>query len=138
MTDNSSTKYARLAQLAEEFAARCRQGERPTVQEYLARYPELADDIRKVFPALAELEQAEGDHPTQAGPALRQVGDYRIVREVGRGGMGVVYEAQQLSLGRRVALKVLPPQVAQDVRALERFKREAQAAAQLHHTNIVP
>src|SRR5689334_15236890 len=67
-----------------------------------------------------------------------QLGDFRLVREVGRGGMGVVYEAEQISLGRRVALKVLPFAAALDARQLQRFKNEAQAAACLHHTNIVP
>jgi eukaryotic-like serine/threonine-protein kinase len=67
-----------------------------------------------------------------------ELGDYRIIREIGRGGMGVVYEAEQLSLGRRVALKVLPFAVAPDGRQLQRFKNEAQAAAQLHHAHIVP
>src|SRR5262249_26704897 len=62
----------------------------------------------------------------------------RIVREVGRGGMGIVYEAEQLSLGRRVALKVLPFAATMDPRQLQRFQNEARAAAQLHHTNIVP
>src|SRR5262249_42173939 len=61
-----------------------------------------------------------------------------IIREVGRGGMGVVYEAMQLSLGRRVALKVLPFAATLDPRHLQRFQSEAHAAAQLHHTNIVP
>src|SRR5262249_45372704 len=65
------------------------------------------------------------------------LGDYRILREIGRGGMGVVYEAEQLSLGRHVALKVLPWAAAMDPKQLQRFKNEAQAAAQLHHTNIV-
>src|SRR5206468_5523815 len=66
------------------------------------------------------------------------LGDFRIIREAGRGGMGVVYEAEQVSLGRRVALKVLPFAAALDPRQLARFRVEAQAAAQLHHTNIVP
>src|ERR1700730_8292799 len=66
------------------------------------------------------------------------VGDFQLLNEIGRGGMGVVYEAKQLSLGRRIALKVLPFASALDPRQLQRFKNEAQAAAQLHHTNIVP
>src|SRR5260370_5525234 len=80
--------------------------------------------------------------PDSLTPATIQpegpLGDYRIVREVGRGGMGIVYEAVQISLGRRVALKVLPFTAALDAKQLQRFKNEATAAAQLHHNNIVP
>src|SRR5690349_11234597 len=68
----------------------------------------------------------------------RTLGDFRIVCEIGRGGMGIVYEAEQISLGRRVALKVLPFAATLDPRQLQRFKNEAHAAAQLHHANIVP
>ncbi len=75
---------------------------------------------------------------TSDGTAPQRLGEYRIIREVGRGGMGIVYEAVQESLGRRVALKVLPFQSLSDANHLERFRREAQAAAKLHHTNIVP
>ncbi|HEV2947270.1 MAG TPA: serine/threonine-protein kinase, partial [Gemmataceae bacterium] len=71
-------------------------------------------------------------------PRSSILGDYRLIREIGRGGMGVVYEAEQISLNRRVALKILPFAAALDSRHLQRFKTEAQAAAQLHHTNIVP
>ena len=68
----------------------------------------------------------------------RQIGDYRIVREIGRGGMGIVYEAHQKSLNRQVALKILPFAAVLDQRQIARFRNEAQAAAQLHHPHIVP
>src|SRR5262249_48733918 len=75
---------------------------------------------------------------TESDPLACTLGDFRIIREVGRGGMGIVYEAEQMSLQRRVALKVLPFAGAMDSRQLQRFKNESLAAAQLHHTNIVP
>ena len=139
-----------VLELAEEFLERYRQGERPALKEYIDRHPELADEIREVFPAMAMMENialadesldgdptGDGAGQPEAAP-LEQLGDYRIIREVGRGGMGVVYEAEQVSLGRHVALKVLPPQMLRDAKQPPRFEREAQAAAQLHHTNIVP
>jgi WD40 repeat protein/serine/threonine protein kinase len=135
-----------LSQLAEEYLERYRRGERPAPTEYAARHPELADQIRELFPALVLMEDVRPGPQTLVGAAIapaaevppRRLGEYRLVREVGRGGMGVVYEAEQESLGRRVALKVLPPGVLGDARQVERFQREAKAAARLHHTNIVP
>jgi serine/threonine protein kinase/Flp pilus assembly protein TadD len=145
MTDQGSGREP-LERLVEEFAARRRRGERPSLSEYTQKHPELADEIRELFPALAALEDArpadagaEAATPAaEAGLPYRQLGEYRIVREIGRGGMGVVYEAVQESLGRRVALKVLPLGAAVHPTQAERFQREARAAARLHHTNIVP
>jgi serine/threonine protein kinase/WD40 repeat protein len=144
MATHATNDYELLDLLAEEFAARYRRGEKPSLEEYTDKHPSLAEEIRALFPAMMEMEQAEEERrqpaepPASAEPHLRQVGDYRILREIAHGGMGVVYEAEQQSLGRRVALKILPVQVGRDTLALERFRREARAAAQLHHTNIVP
>jgi serine/threonine protein kinase/WD40 repeat protein len=129
--------------VGEDFVARYRRGERPAASEYAARYPEIADHVQELLEALVLMEQCAGAFTGPPGgekAALlpRQVGDYRLVREVGRGGMGVVYEAEQISLGRRVALKVLPPHALLDASQVRRFRREAMAAARLHHTNIVP
>jgi serine/threonine protein kinase len=88
-------------------------------------------------PLPGSLEEGPNQPPV-AAPELGQVGEFRLLREIGRGGMGIVYEAHQSSLNRRVALKVLPFVAALDPKQLQRFQNEAQAAAQLHHTNIVP
>src|SRR5205823_3974129 len=86
-----------------------------------------------------EQGKEELDHEAEApAPPLQQLGDFHILREVGRGGMGVVYEAEQVSLGRRVALKILTQKTLRDAKQRARFEREAKAAARLHHTNIVP
>jgi tetratricopeptide (TPR) repeat protein len=137
-----------LENLLEEFAGRLEAGETVDVEAFAAAHPEHADQLRRVLPTmlvLAELGRsgsAGGAAPlsagTDAGPAAGVLGDFRIVREVGRGGMGVVYEAEQVSLGRRVALKVLPFAATLGARQVQRFHNEARAAAGLHHTNIVP
>lgn len=146
MIDTSSTQDRPLddlvGRLADEFLERLRQGEKPSAEEYASRHPEVAELIRQVFPTLEVMGETE-IHASGNGDPLGHdskhgvIGDYRIIREVGRGGMGVVYEAQQLSLDRRVALKVLPFAAVLDERQIKRFRNEARAAAQLKHPNIV-
>jgi serine/threonine protein kinase/Tfp pilus assembly protein PilF len=130
-----------VGRVADEFTERLQRGERPDVEDYARRYPRVADLLREVLPALQAMasESSCPESAVQRADALTGcLGDYRLGRELGRGGMGVVYEAVQLSLNRRVALKVLPFAAALDARQLQRFKNEAQAAAHLHHTHIVP
>ena len=146
MNDSDETRNP-VERLAEEFVERCRRGEHPSVSEYAEAYPAWAGQIRDVFPALVALEDLKWDRQACAGLSAgraatyekppERLGDFRIIRTIGRGGMGVVYEAEQESLGRRVAIKVLAESYAASPRALQRFHREARAAARLHHTNIV-
>jgi WD40 repeat protein/serine/threonine protein kinase len=138
-----------LDDLLDDLADRLQNGHPIDREEILARYPKQAESLRRLLPAMEVMAElgvsasrvAVSSRPTVVSPldaVLGVLGDFRVIREVGRGGMGVVYEATQISLGRRVALKVLPFAAALDSHQLQRFKTEAQAAAQLHHTNIVP
>ena len=136
--------------IAEEYSARMRAGERPTVEEYASRYPEHAELIRTVLPSIAMVERVSisdeqhrkasnsQQHTTYGAGSPQTLGDFDIVREIGRGGMGVVYEAIQRSLNRRVALKVISGLISGNSKHAARFRREAESAASLHHTNIVP
>ena len=128
---------------AREYLSELEAGRTPDRLAYLDRHPEFAEAIAECLDGIDLLytvgRPVNPPSRTHHSESLAEpLGDFRIIREVGRGGMGVVYEAVQLSLGRRVALKVLPFAAALDARHLQRFRTEAHAAAQLHHTNIVP
>ncbi len=132
-----------VARVADEFRERQARGERPDPEEYAARHPEAAPLLRKVLAALDVLGRSLASGAaigadTPHAPLEGVLGDFRLIREVGRGGMGIVYEAEQISLERRVALKVLPFAATLDPRQLQRFHNEARAAASLHHEHIVP
>jgi len=120
--------------LGVEIELRQQRGEQPDVVEYQRRFAGYEAQVAAVF---RELQAGAMPHPAPLGPG-DVVGDFRIARQIGRGGMGVVYEAEQLSLGRRVALKALAPDSPVSDNARARFLREARAAASLHHTHIVP
>jgi serine/threonine protein kinase len=135
----------RLISAVKEYMALLEAGVHPSRHEFLARYPEVAAELATCLDGLAFVHSAAAQMqgPATAGvdeesATAKPLGDFKLIREIGRGGMGVVYEAVQLSLGRRVAVKVLPFAATLDARHLQRFRNEAQAAAQLHHTNIVP
>jgi WD40 repeat protein len=166
--DNISVANSMLTHRVAELAERLQAGEIIDLKAFCANCPEQFEQLEMLLPTLqvvVNLENSLADsniatgatvgpvvrrssdpaHPASnrlegtRGPASTGVlGDFRILREIGRGGMGVVYEAEQISLGRRVALKVLPYAAILDQRQLARFKSEARAAALLHHTNIVP
>ena len=136
---------SQLADLLDEFTDRLNRGEVPDIGDYVRRCPEQATVLRQALEALLLMRQPAADivraselpvSPHAPGH-LSNLGDFRILREIGRGGMGVVYEAEQVSLGRRLALKVLPFAATLDPRQLQRFRNEAQAAAALKHPNIV-
>jgi serine/threonine protein kinase len=130
--------------LAEAFVERRRCGEALTISQFAADHPDSAEEIRELFPAMLLMERlseplGDGQSPRrncQSPPAV--IAEFQIVRELGRGGMGIVYEAIQPSLGRRVALKVLGGASWLDERRAARFEREACAAGQLQHDHIVP
>jgi serine/threonine protein kinase/WD40 repeat protein len=141
-----------LGRLVESFLARLRRGEHPSVTDLVARHPELAAEIHELVPALVKLERfgesngthgdpsskrRAGRHSHDEGPPPERLGDYVILRRIGGGGMGVVYEAEHQSLKSRVALKVVHPRFRADPKYLRRFHAEARVAAGLHHTNIV-
>lgn len=142
MTEPRETTEDQLDAIVDEFTERLRDGQHPQIDDYLARHPGLAGELGDLLSAVQMVEDVQADSVVAPAemPALTgtQLGDYRIVREIGRGGMGVVYEAIEESLGRRVALKLLPITTTSRPDQLQRFKREARAAARLEHPNIVP
>ena len=140
----------RLVQALRDYREAMRGQWKPERQEFLARYPEIAQALAECLDGLewiqlagSELREAVAGEPSASRPELDMpagttLGDFRILREIGRGGMGVVYLALQASLHRVVALKVLPFAVALDAPQVQRFRHEAHAAAILHHAHIVP
>ncbi|TWU51877.1 WD40 repeat domain-containing serine/threonine protein kinase [Rubripirellula reticaptiva] len=141
-------------EIAEEFLVAVRAGERTSVDVFVSSHPKvlanpaLGQPLRQMLETLNAVHGLGGESLPADAAATKAViqqpadwpkfDDYQLLRVAGRGGMGVVYEATQLSLSRRVALKVLPDHTLNNPSAVARFQQEARSAAQLHHTNIVP
>src|SRR5438105_9226770 len=152
-----SRSFSRCSELSEEQEARLTdvldrylcslEADLPLEQEALiAAHPDLADPLRVHFRSLDDLHRMAAGFSGLNAPSSRlremdekgRIGDFELLREIGRGGMGVVYEARQISLDRHVAVKLLPFAAVLDAKQITRFKTEAQAAAQVQHPNIVP
>ncbi len=136
-----------LFELFEQITGWLQSGEAVDEERLIASHPEWAREIHTLLPTLRGIARAgqplKADDTAplsdpQLAPNSQQIGDFQIIREIGRGGMGIVYEAEQITLGRRVALKILPIAATLDPRATQRFQLEAQVAGWLQHPRIVP
>ena len=140
-------KHELLDKIVDDYTRRTRDGDAPDIATYKREHPQFADEIEDLLSSVAMIEGLKAETKSHDDPAsskrnadvsnLKQIGDYVIIREVGRGGMGVVFEAVHQSLGRRVAIKVMLEKELESEKHIARFRREAQAAARLYHTNIV-
>ncbi len=138
----------RFDAIVDEVLAQQRAGQNPQLAEFERRYPDHADQLREIFSTLLLAERMDNERslascqPFDSDPRKppefpRQIGDFELLHELGRGGMGVVFAARQISLNRRVAVKLLSRHLASDPRFAERFAREARSAARLQHPHIV-
>jgi WD40 repeat protein/serine/threonine protein kinase len=140
--DGQLRREEQLDELIAAYLDQVEAGRTPHPDEWLERHAEFKAELATFFADRERLERFAAPmraitQPTARVDSLGQLGDFHIVREIGRGGMGVVYEAEQISLKRRVALKVLPFAAVLDPKQVTRFKNEAQAAANLDHPHIV-
>ncbi|WP_442510945.1 serine/threonine protein kinase [Novipirellula sp. SH528] len=143
MSQLDETDDDRVVAAVKDYMRMLDAGNAPSHELFLQQHADIADELGPSLEGLALVHRAaEPKSSSMVVPdaefTAKPIGDFQIVGELGRGGMGVVYEAIQLSLGRHVALKVLPFASGLDEVRLQRFRNEAHAAAALHHTNIVP
>lgn len=146
LAELNEAQTSRLTALLDQYLCQLEQGEPVDIEKMLRDNDDIADVLRAYFVQLDELHGiaagfqqglfGDSDPETVVGENAR-LGDYTIVREIGRGGMGIVFEAVQESLNRRVALKLLPMTAMLDARQIARFKNESLAAGQLQHRHIV-
>lgn len=141
----SEEQQLQLTDILDDYLQRLEAHEAPTREELIAAYPELEvhpelhDALHQYLDRLDDLHRMMGGVATDDDELRgRILGDYQLLEEIGRGGMGIVFSAQQQSLNRLVAVKLLPMAAMLDAKYIERFRNEARAAASLEHPNIVP
>ncbi len=132
-TTDALSSAQEVVALLDRYLHDLQAGRNPDREALLAAHPELGTQLEACLAGIDFVHQA-----SDASEQPLQLGDFRLRREVGRGGMGVVYEAEQISLRRRVAVKILRFGLSGDQDAMQRFRHEAETVAALHHTNIVP
>lgn len=131
-----------LEDLVEQFLDQCRSGNVPDIQDFAGAHPEFAAELLALLPLVMEMEDWSVEKKQGIMPPVHDFpdlegDDYRLIRRLGSGGMGVVFEALQLSLNRKVAVKLLSPLLLQDAAQRIQFEHEAHVIARLHHPNIV-
>ena len=112
--------------LVEQFLERCRLGDTPDIQVYAAQYPEHAEHLKELLPLLLQMEACAGEKARQNHPGATDLPelngtDYLLLRKIGSGGMGVVFEARQISLNRNVAVKILATTLLADSALLQKI-----------------
>ncbi|MBO4303830.1 MAG: protein kinase, partial [Lentisphaeria bacterium] len=139
MSENLSVE-----EIAAQFLERRDAGETLDTEEFIAAYPEYADELRDLLGLMADMDRVKPDRtqkmtPADSAPARTNLpdSDYRLVRKLGSGGMGVVFEAVQVSLNRKVAVKLLDSSLLPSAEQRTQFENEAKVIAMLHHPNIV-
>src|SRR5215472_15614558 len=140
MSDDNQSTADPFGPIADEFVEAFRQGQRPSVEEFARRYPEQADAIREMLPALVLMEKAKApdDTPGAVQPAPSHIGRYRVERLLGQGGFGLVYLAHDDQLQRPVAVKVPHRKLVARPEDAEAYLSEARTVANLDHPHIVP
>ena len=138
---SESPEHLDVDDVCQQYVDLWRSGNAPSIEEYAKKHPELSQQIRDLLPTMIFAEQLNPRIETESSKEIEvpgNLGPFAIHREIGRGGMGVVYEASQAELSQPIALKVLHNFGFGSPSQSDRFIREAEAAARLHHANIVP
>ena len=138
LTALNEQQQVRLTEILDAYLCQLESDCAPDRDQLIAAHPDLAEILELYLDQLVDLHYLAGGEPIGGDLTGRWLGDYRLLHEIGRGGMGIVYAAEHRYLDRQAAVKVLPLAATFDSKYVERFRNEARAAAQLDHPNIVP